>query len=289
MNMKKEFKTCTLEFMKKNTDVTVENNSKFQKIAQYETGAMFVSPNGKYAVAIIDGKVKVGERPTAEDRKTQDYPDGWKWTGVFGQGKVTVNEVFTGILYTNLCTVMSQNGKLEIKDNLITMLDGNGTTRFRAGLTTVGEGEDKKEQYVFELYDPNAQRNMYIDDNGNLTMCGVFKTGEDGEARTVIDGNGIQSYDKQNKKSGLWIDPKYSELILYYKGDEYFKIYNSLEGPSVMANGNSILNASSSRTIGQGNWGFENGADGVFTTPNNKRVTVSGGLITDISDITVGE
>ena len=55
-NEKKEIKTPVIEFMKKNTDVTVENNGTFQKIAQYETGAMFVSPNGKYAVALIDGK-----------------------------------------------------------------------------------------------------------------------------------------------------------------------------------------------------------------------------------------
>lgn len=289
--MKKEFKTCTLEFMKKNTDVTVENNGEFQKIAQYETGAMFVSPNGLYAVAIIDGKVKVGERPTAEDRKTQDYPDGWKWTGVFGQGKVTVNEVFTGILYTNLCTVMSQNGKLEIKDNLITMLDGNGTTRFRAGLTTVGEGEDKKEQYVFELYDPNAQRNMYIDDNGNLTMCGVFKTGEDGEARTVIDGNGIQSYDENNEQHGLFsnIDGRFADLALYYKGQEYFKIYNAIGGSTLFSMGTPLLVMGNRGATANGNWHFENGASGTFSTANGKKVTVTDGLITDISAIETGE
>lgn len=275
-NERKELKTDTLEFMKKNEDVTVENNKKFQKIAQYKTGAMFVSPNGEYAVAIIDGKIKIGVADSSKE-------DGWNWIGVFGHGEG--DDYATTYLYTNLITIAAQNGTLKIEGNMIQMFDSAGTLRFNAGYA---EGLNK---YVFELYDPNGKRNMYIDDNGNLTMRGVFKTGEDGEARTVIDGNGIQSYDEQNRKSGLWCNDHadLGELILYSNGDEFFRVYNSKEGPSLFANGHPVLIMSSSGATGRGNWGFENGADGVFTTPNNKRVTVRGGLITDISDITVGE
>ena len=80
-----ELKTSALEFMKKNEDVTVENNGEYQKIAQYETGAMFVSDDGKYAVALIDGKIKIGAADKSRD-------DGWNWIGVFGHRKTLVGE-----------------------------------------------------------------------------------------------------------------------------------------------------------------------------------------------------
>lgn len=234
--MRQELKTVSLEFMKKNTDVTVENNGKFQKIAQYETGALFISPNGLYAVAIIDGKVKVGERPTAEDRKKQDYPDGWKWTGVFGQGKVTVNEAFTGTLYTNLCTIMSENGKLKIENNLITMFDKNEVLRFQAG--------DNGDTYLFALYNEQGKRTAYMDDNGNLTICGIFKTGEDGEARTIIDGNGIQSYDENGAADGFFAnvsvnnpDVGVHEIALYKHGEDLFRIFKGSMGVHVSMDG----------------------------------------------------
>ena len=135
MEQHKTLKTSALEFMKKNEDVTVENNGEYQKIAQYETGAMFVSDDGKYAVALIDGKIKIG----AAD-KSRRY-DGWNWIGVFGHGDGS--DWATTYLYTNLITIMSENGKLKIEDNLITMYDGNGTLRYQSGY----DGH----KYVFEL------------------------------------------------------------------------------------------------------------------------------------------
>lgn len=189
-NEKKEYKTNTLEFMKKNEDVSLQGmNGEMQKIAQYETGALFVS--GIYAVAIMDGKIQIGT-------KDNNAVDGWNWTAVFDGGKVKVGEVFTGTLYTNICTIMSENGKLKIENNLITMYDGNGTLRYQSGY----DGH----KYVFELYDESGKRSLYMDDNGNLTMTGIFKTGEDG-ARTVIDGNGIQSYNEKNQLDGISTNP----------------------------------------------------------------------------------
>lgn len=149
-NERNEYKTNTLEFMKKNEDVTVENNGEYQKIAQYETGAMFVSDDGKYAVALIDGKIKIGAADKSRD-------DGWNWIGVFGHGDGS--DWATTYLYTNLITIMSQNGKLKIEDNLITMYDGNGTLRYQSGY----DGH----KYVFELYNEQGKRTAYMDDNGN--------------------------------------------------------------------------------------------------------------------------
>lgn len=268
-NERKEYKTNTLEFMKKNTDVTVENNGEYQKIAQYKTGAMFVSDDGKYAVALIDGKIKIG----AADKS---HEDGWNWIGVFGHGDGS--DWATTYLYTNLITIMSENGKLKIEDNLITMYDGNGTLRYQSGLNP------RLGKYVFELFDESGKKSLYMDDSGNLTICGVFMTGENGEARTVIDGNGIKSYNEKNQLHGLVSNPdnKHADLITYYNGQEYFKVYNSMQGPSLFACGNVFLLASEHGATGRGQWSFENGANGSYITADGKTVTVTGGIITDI-------
>lgn len=260
-NERNEYKTNTLEFMKKNEDVTVENNGEYQKIAQYETGAMFVSDDGKYAVALIDGKIKIGAADKSRD-------DGWNWIGVFGHGDGS--DWATTYLYTNLITIMSQNGKLKIEDNLITMYDGNGTLRYQSGY----DGH----KYVFELYNEQGKRTAYMDDNGNLTICGVFMTGEDGEARTVIDGNGIQSYNEKNQLHGLVSNPdgRHSDLATYYNGEETFKIYNAIDYVSLYACGKSFLTANSKRAR------FSNGADGSFMSYDGKTITVVGGIITNI-------
>lgn len=240
-NERNEYKTNTLEFMKKNEDVTVENNGEYQKIAQYETGAMFVSDDGKYAVALIDGKIKIGAADKSRD-------DGWNWIGVFGHGDES--DWATTYLYTNLITIMSQNGKLKIEDNLITMYDGNGTLRYQSGY----DGH----KYVFELYNEQGKRTAYMDDNGNLTICGIFKTGEDGEARTVIDGNGIQSYDNNNKLHGLVVSKGLPDLSLYCNGQETFEIRNEGAGLiTIMCDGSEIMSLDNIRCGLVGTWYYK--------------------------------
>lgn len=225
-----ELKTSSLEFMKSNTDVTVENDGAFQKIAQYETGAMFVSPNEKYAVAIIDGKIKIGV-------KDKSQADGWEWIGVFGHGD---NEKQT-YLYTNLVTIMSENGELKIEGNLIQMFDSSGVLRFHAGYN------ESLSKYVFELYDKEGNKNMYIDDDGNLTMRGVLKTGLDNEARTVIDKNGIRSYNKGGGADGLWANFTESEtdgvhtIALYDNGEALFKVFKGTAGTHISLGGEIFL------------------------------------------------
>ena len=240
-NERNEYKTNTLEFMKKNEDVTVENNGEYQKIAQYETGAMFVSDDGKYAVALIDGKIKIGAADKSRD-------DGWNWIGVFGHGDGS--DWATTYLYTNLITIMSQNGKLKIEDNLITMYDGNGTLRYQSGY----DGH----KYVFELYNEQGKRTAYMDDNGNLTICGVFMTGENGEARTVIDGNGIQSYDNNNKLHGLVVSKGLPDLSLYCNGQETFEIRNEGAGLiTIMCDGSEIMSLDNIRCGLVGTWYYK--------------------------------
>lgn len=244
-NERNEYKTNTLEFMKKNTDVTVENNGEYQKIAQYETGAMFVSPNGMYAVAIIDGKIKIGVADKSRD-------DGWNWIGVFGHGDGS--DWATTYLYTNLITIMSENGKLKIEDNLIQMYDGNGTLRYQSGLNP------QLGKYVFELFDESGKKSLYMDDNGNLTICGVFMTGKNGQTRTVIDGNGIQSYNSDNQLHGLVSNPdgRHSDLATYYNGVEIFKLYNDIDGVTFYCNNSKLLTTLSNKVSMNGTWYYKN-------------------------------
>lgn len=244
-NERNEYKTNTLEFMKKNEDVTVENNGEYQKIAQYETGAMFVSDDGKYAVALIDGKIKIGAADKSRD-------DGWNWIGVFGHGDGS--DWATTYLYTNLITIMSQNGKLKIEDNLITMYDGNGTLRYQSGLNP------QLGKYVFELFDESGKKSLYMDDNGNLTICGVFMTGENGQTRTVIDGNGIQSYNSDNQLHGLVSNPdgRHSDLATYYNGVEIFKLYNDIDGVTFYCNNSKLLTTLSNKVSMNGTWYYKN-------------------------------
>lgn len=238
-NEKKELKTPVIEFMKKNTDVTVENNGTFQKIAQYETGAMFVSPNGKYAVAIIDGKIKIG---VADSSKA----DGWNWIGVFGHGEG--DNAAQTYLYTNLITIMSESGELKIEDNHIQMFDSAETLRFNAGYS------ESLEKYVFELYNTDGKRTAYIDDNGNLTVCGIFKTGETGKARTIIDGNGIQSYDSDGQADGLFANSARDmpaqggihQIALYDNGNALFKVFKGSRGTHMSLGGNIFLTSDGS-------------------------------------------
>lgn len=269
-------KTPNIEFMKSNENVTVENKGKFQKIAKYDTGAMFVSSDGQYAIAIIEGKLKVGRRDKSVENKVG--PDGWLWVGAFGAGEGDLSELYTGYLYTDLVRILSKDGKLMIKGNLITMFDDNETLRFKAGYSGG--------RYVFELYDKNGKKSLYMDDNGNLTMTGIFKTGEDGEARTVIDENGIQSYDENGNKAGLWSNynaAKLCDLALYYNDKEMFKIYNAGDGVSLMRYGSPFLIAGMNGGITcKGDWKFDNGASGSFVSADGKTITVNEGLITNI-------
>lgn len=68
---------------------------------------MFESPDGQSAVAIIKGQLAIAGQKTEGE---------WDWTTVINDNEIIVSDVFTGALYTNLCTIMSANGKLTIEN-----------------------------------------------------------------------------------------------------------------------------------------------------------------------------
>lgn len=266
-NAKGELKTGWLEMMQKNKSVTINKQLKDQEIALYKTGALFEATDGSCAVAIIQGNLAISYEKVGDD---------WNWTTIMDGGQVIVGEVFTGTLHTDNVTVKSDNGKLCIQDSVISIMDQSGVDQSDVVRLEMGYRDEK---YVFVMYDKDGNKTMYFDDGGNLTMTGVFQTGSSG-ARTVIDGNGIQSYNGV-KKHGLFVDPGAASAVisLFQNGSEVFKIN------SVQAAGMHQVNIGNIETsvAGMGNWTFANGADGSFMTADGKKITVTGGLITEIS------
>lgn len=154
-NNRNQTKTSCVEMMRKNKRVTINNALKNQRIGLYDTGALFESPDGSCAVAIINGMLAIAAGKTGDE---------WDWTTVIDDNEVIVSEVFTGALYTNMCSVLSQNGKLTIENSLITMKDEKDVTRFECGYSGG--------KYVFCLYNAKGDRTIYMDDTGDVVYAG---------------------------------------------------------------------------------------------------------------------
>lgn len=159
VNDRYQTKTSSLEMMRYNKRISINQALKNQKISLYKTGALFESPDGSCAIAIINGNLAIaaGKR------------DGeWEWTTVIDHNEVVVSNVFTGALYTNMCTILSENGKLNIENSLITMKDNKDIVRFECGY--------KNEQYVFKLYNAQGIETIYMDDDGEVYFAGTLKS-----------------------------------------------------------------------------------------------------------------
>lgn len=186
-----------------------------------------------------------------------------------------------GTVNTDRNEVQSDNKLLKIVGDLLYIEDNKGRRRINLG--------NMDGKFVFELFNQLKKKTIEMDEDGNVTITGIFATGTDAEARTVIDKNGIQSYDADGNKYGLWCNApssngqRYADLILYYNGEVVFQVYNSISEAYIQLQGNTILYGGNGATHGVGQWKFEQGANGTFQTADGKTVTVSGGLITGIS------
>lgn len=186
-----------------------------------------------------------------------------------------------GTVNTDRNEVQSDNKLLKIVGDLLYIEDDKGRRRINLG--------NMDGAFVFQIFNQLSEKTIEMDDDGNVTITGVFATGTDKKARTVIDKNGIQSYDADGNKYGLWCnapssnDMRYADFKLYYGGKEVFQVYNGISETSIRLQGSNILYGGNGATHGVGKWVFEQGASGTFQTADGKTVTVSGGLITSIS------
>ena len=187
---------------------------------------------------------------------------------------------FTGTVNSTQNPVQSANKQLLLDGDLLYIEDIEGRRRVNLG--------NMDGVFVFELFNQLEKKTISMDEDGNVTITGVFSTGTEDEARTVIDKNGIQSYDAYGNRYGLWCNEKNSvgnqlaDLTLYYAGHLAFQIQNALDGISMRDMGGFFLSRGNGSTHALGNWKFEQGVSGTFQTAEGKTVTILGGLITDI-------
>lgn len=186
-----------------------------------------------------------------------------------------------GTVNTDRNKVQSDNKQLLLDGDLLYIEDNKGRRRINLG--------NMDGKFVFELFNQLKKKTIEMDEDGNVTITGIFATGTDTEARTVIDKNGIQSYDAAGNRYGLWCnapssnDMRYTDFNLYYNNKCIFQIYNAISGILLRTYGLDILSSGNGTTVGKNKWKFEQGASGTFQTADGKTVTVSGGLITSIS------
>lgn len=198
-----------------------------------------------------------------------------------GRANKLKTSYFHGTVNSTQNPVESDNKKLLLDGDLLYIEDNKGRRRINLG--------NMDGAFVFQIFNQLSEKTIEMDDYGNVTITGVFATGTDTEARTVIDKNGIQSYDADGQRDGLWcnepnsVNQSFSDLTLYNKGKEIFQIYNEGFYEHLKSKGKSFLGTNGDNSYAYGKWKFEQGASGTFQTADGKTVTVSGGLITDIS------
>lgn len=198
-----------------------------------------------------------------------------------GRANKLKTSYFHGTLNSTQNPVESDNKKLLLDGDLLYIEDNKGRRRINLG--------NMDGAFVFQIFNQLSEKTIEMDEDGNVTITGIFATGTDKNARTVIDKNGIQSYDADGQRDGLWcnepnsVNQSFSDLTLYNKGKEIFQIYNEGFYEHLKSKGKSFLGTNGDNSYAYGKWKFEQGASGTFQTADGKTVTVSGGLITDIS------
>lgn len=198
-----------------------------------------------------------------------------------GRANKLKTSYFHGTVNSTQNPVRSDNKKLLLDGDLLYIEDNKGRRRINLG--------NMDGAFVFQIFNQLSEKTIEMDDDGNVTITGVFATGTDKNARTVIDKNGIQSYDADGQRDGLWcnepnsVNQSFSDLTLYNKGKEIFQIYNEGFYEHLKSKGKSFLGTNGDNSYAYGKWKFEQGASGTFQTADGKTVTVSGGLITSIS------
>lgn len=198
-----------------------------------------------------------------------------------GRANKLKTSYFHGTVNSTQNPVRSDNKQLLLDGDLLYIEDDKGRRRINLG--------NMDGAFVFQIFNQLSEKTIEMDDDGNVTITGVFATGTDKKARTVIDKNGIQSYDADGQRDGLWcnepnsVNQSFSDLTLYNKGKEIFQIYNEGFYEHLKSKGKSFLGTNGDNSYAYGKWKFEQGASGTFQTADGKTVTVSGGLITDIS------
>ncbi len=146
------------------------------------------------------------------------------------RGNKLKTSYFTGTVNSTQNPVRSENRQLLLDGDLLYIKDDNGVRRINIG--NIGK------EFAFELYDKKGNRNVYINDDGDIVNAGTLDTGKDcrvqGELRVGMSGNntkGIAFYGDAYvpDKDGNYSAP-YARMLPYVANNEDFKGINVTGG-----------------------------------------------------------
>lgn len=109
---------------------------------------------------------------------------------------------------------IDSNGRVTMNDSDITITDEYGNILIISAARP------------FTVFNSDNKKTAQLQSNGNLSITGELATGFEGDARIVIDKNGINSYNESNQLDGLVMNPDgfWSSLNLYRDGNMAFSI-----------------------------------------------------------------
>lgn len=173
---------------------------------------------------------------------------------------LTADKLTAGTIDTGEITISNKDSSnsvvLDAKSMVFT--DENGVKRIAFGRNADGN-------YIYTIQNKDATQGIYMQDDGNINVTGVFSTGKDGSPITIIDGNGICGYNTDGKKDGLWCNNpiesatgkmvNFGDFILYHNDTEIFRVKNNVDGSiSLSAYGKEFLTTRGDSTAMKGNW-----------------------------------
>ena len=100
----------------------------------------------------------------------------------------------------------------------------------------------------FTVYNSSSKKTAELQSSGNLSITGELATGFEGDARTVINGNGIQSYNSSGAADGIFANSTLNnefggihQIALYNNGDAIFKVFTGTLGTTMSLDGSIFL------------------------------------------------
>ena len=269
------------------TEIAIGNNGVMERRGYY----MRQIQGGSGALKILEDKILFSEDGTFADYKTAISSKGvWAETvfGILLAGE-TLEIKNTGNNFKvdeNGLTMENQAGNFAITadgvrinelDLMLTRGNSRITLQNYFDMTSENNPSEPQttpmliEKKVGGIWTPVFQ----IDQNGNVIMNdltannailqGKFTAGGENSEKTVIDGNGIQSYNAAGKKGGLWTNDKtagseqrFADLTLWMDGQQVFQIYNLLGSVSLRSYDSSFLTSAGNTTTANGIWRYKN-------------------------------
>ena len=106
----------------------------------------------------------------------------------------------------------------------------------------------------------NTSGNYSSGDISSSTIIGnTIRTAASSNNRVELTSSGLTQYNSSNQNNGIYVNPTYSDLILYWNNSQLFKIYNEVNGNiSIYAGTTRFMSTSGTTTTIYETWNFTN-------------------------------